>query len=80
MQQYTPETELFFRPRPQAEDEKIPRLRGYIVAYTTTKHHIYNIYPIWRDQLFRKTLRNIYKYIFLGIIYIFISIQLLSKH
>ena len=49
MQQYTPETEAVFRPRPQAEDEKMPRLRGYIVAYTTRKHRIYNIYPIQRD-------------------------------
>ena len=48
IQQYTPETEAFFRPRPQAEDEKMPRLRGYSVGYTPKKHRIYNIYPILR--------------------------------
>ena len=37
---------FFFRPRPKAEDEKkMPRLRGYTVGYSPTKHHIYNIYP-----------------------------------
>ena len=45
MQQYSPETEDFFRPRPQAEDEKNLRSRGYIVGYSTRKYHIYNIYP-----------------------------------
>ena len=73
MQQYTPETGAFFRPRnnippkprhfsPEAagrgrkmprlrgdivsEDEKMSRFRGYVVAYTTIKYRIYNIYPI----------------------------------
>jgi len=58
IQQYSPETEVFFRPRPQAEDEKIPRLRpqaedekiprlrGYTVGYSTKTHRISNIYPI----------------------------------
>ena len=47
IQLYSPDTEDFFRPRPQAEDEKNPRSRGYIVAYSTRKKHIYNIYPIF---------------------------------
>ena len=29
-----------------AEDEKMPRLRGYIVRYSTRRHRIYNIYPL----------------------------------
>ena len=29
-----------------AEDEKMPRLRGYIVGYSTRRHRIYNIYPL----------------------------------
>ena len=39
-----PRPRIFFRPRPQAEDEKNPRSRGYIVGYSTRKYHIYNIY------------------------------------
>ena len=60
MQQYSPETEDFFRPRPKAEDEKNPRSRGYIVAYCTRKHHIYNIYttflasPAWVSHVITK--------------------------
>ena len=46
IQQYSPETEAFFRPRPQAEDEKMPRLRDYTVGYSTKTHRISNIYPI----------------------------------
>ena len=46
IQQYSPETEVFFRPRPQAEDGKIPRLRGYTDGYSTKTHRISNIYPI----------------------------------
>ena len=44
MLKYSPETEDFFRPRPKAEDEKNPRSRGYILAYSLTIPHIYNIY------------------------------------
>ena len=57
--QYTPSTSAFFvlglRPRTKnasvsgvycSSDEKMPRFRGYVVAYTTTKYRIYNIYPI----------------------------------
>ena len=51
MQQYSPETEDFFRPRPQAEDEKNQRSRGYIVAYSLTKPHIYNIYTTYSDSV-----------------------------
>ena len=46
IQQYSPETEVFFRPRPQAEDGKIPRLRGYTDGYSTKTHRISNIYSI----------------------------------
>ena len=46
IQQYSPETEVFFRPRPQAEDEKIPRLRGYTVGYSTKTQRISNMYAI----------------------------------
>ena len=44
IQQYTPSTSAFFRPRPAASDEKLPRFRGYIVAYTPRKHRIYITY------------------------------------
>ena len=44
MLKYSPETEDFFRPRPKAEDEKNPRLRGHIVVYGLRRPHIYNIY------------------------------------
>ena len=44
MLKYSPETEDFFRPRPKAADEKNPRSRGYILAYSLTIPHIYNIY------------------------------------
>ena len=33
MQKYSPETKDFFRPRPQAEDEKNPRSRGAIFLH-----------------------------------------------
>ena len=46
IQQYSPETEAFFRPRPKAEDEKMPRLRVYTVGYRTKTHRISDIYPI----------------------------------
>ena len=42
--QYTPSTSAFFRPRPAASDEKMPRFRGYIVGYTPQKHRIYITY------------------------------------
>ena len=29
-----------------AKDENMSRFRGYVVAYTTIKYRIYNIYPI----------------------------------
>ena len=79
MQQHTPETETFFRPRIQytpstsaffvlglrprtknasvsgvycSSDEKMPRFRGYIAAYTPPKHritlHIYR--KDWRNS------------------------------
>ena len=44
MQQYTPSTSAFFRPRPAASDEKMPRSRGYIVAYTPRQTRIYITY------------------------------------
>ena len=44
MQQYMPSTSAFFRPRPAASDEKNPRSRGYIVAYSPRKHNIYITY------------------------------------
>ena len=55
MQQHTPETETFFRPRiqytPSTSDEKMPRFRGYIAAYTPPKHRIYITYiPVLVDQ------------------------------
>ena len=78
MQQHTPETETFFRPRIQytpstsaffvlglrprtknasvsgvycSSDEKMPRFRGYIAAYTPPKHRIYITYiPVLVDQ------------------------------
>ena len=31
-------------PKPRAEDEKIPRLRGYTVGYSPSKHNIYITY------------------------------------
>ena len=37
IQLYTPSTSDFFRPRPAASDEKNPRSRGYIVAYSPRK-------------------------------------------
>ena len=44
IQQFTPSTSAFFRPRPAASDEKMPRFRGYIVGYTPQKHRIYITY------------------------------------
>ena len=44
IQHYTPSTSAFFRPRPAASDEKMPRFRGYIVGYTPQKHRIYITY------------------------------------
>ena len=50
-----------------SEDEKMSRFRAYVVAYTTIKYCIYNIYPIQR--VFWDLYKNIYYkgYIFLYI-------------
>ena len=39
---------LHICPEFAAEDEKMPRLRGYIVGYSTRRHRIYNIYPFYK--------------------------------
>ena len=41
-------SEFFFRPRPSASDEKkMPRFRGYILAYSPPKTHIYITYILF---------------------------------
>ena len=40
IQQYSPSTSAFFRPRPSASDEKMPRFRDYTVGYSPQTHRI----------------------------------------
>ena len=40
IQQYRPSTSAFFRPRPSASDEKMPRFRDYTVGYSPQTHRI----------------------------------------
>ena len=52
MQQYSPSTSDFFRPRPAASDEKNPRSRGYIAVYSPPRPHIYITYiPVFLPQI-----------------------------
>ena len=41
-----PRPRIFFVRGRRPRTKKNPRSRGYIVGYSTRKHHIYNIYPI----------------------------------